>query len=115
MALSFDGTGYPETPSVAEFRIRVSDCLVGRCLITTTDGYIGVAPKTVRLGDQIAVLAGGYSPVIVRKSFKAIGGHHLIGSCFLQGFMWLEAFLGPLPEHHHYVARQGPGEDYAIF
>jgi len=61
------------------------------------------------------VFAGGYSPVILRPSTKDSSRYHLMGSCYIEGFMWLEAFLGPLPAKYRYVARQIPGENYVCF
>jgi hypothetical protein len=99
----------------SKFRAISSDCSVGRSLIITQDGYIGVAPNTVKAGDHIVALAGGYSLILLRRSLRDSSRYHLLGSCYLQGFMWLEAFLGPLPENHRYVARHTPGENYVSF
>jgi heterokaryon incompatibility protein (HET) len=99
----------------AKFGEDTSDCLVGRCLVKTAEGYIGVAPRTAQTGDQVVVLAGGYSPVVLRPSNRGGSKYHLLGSCYVHGFMWLEAFLGPLPAGHHYVAHHEPGENYVSF
>jgi hypothetical protein len=98
-----------------KFQAISSDCLVGRNLLKTDDGYIGVAPRNAQVGDQIVALAGGYSPVILRPSKQDSSKYHLIGSCYVEGFMWLEGFLGPLPANHRYVAHHTPGENYVSF
>ncbi|ROV97426.1 hypothetical protein VMCG_06873 [Cytospora schulzeri] len=66
---------------------------------TTREGYIGWGPKATREGDQIVSLLGFDLPVMIRHSSDLDGKYfEVLGPCYLQGFMFGEAFLGPLPD-----------------
>jgi hypothetical protein len=75
----------------------ISDCLRGRSLITTENGYVGLAPDNVQRSDLIVMFVGYFSPVVLRRSTPEASRYYLIaGQCFVQGFMSVEAFLGLL-------------------
>lgn len=90
----------------------VSDCLAGRAIVTTNNGYVGLAPLSTRLGDLIIAFVGRHSLTVIREAVPNVSKYHLIGQCFVHGFMSDEAFLGSLPVGHRYVARSLPGEIY---
>lgn len=53
-------------------------------LISTADGYIGMAGVDVQEGDFVSILTGCNSPVVLRP----VGGHYLyVGCCFMPGLM----------------------------
>ena len=63
----------------------------GRRLITTTKGYIGLAPSGVKRGDKVCVLLGCHVPMILR----AVHGHYqVIGDAYVHGMMHGEAVDG---------------------
>lgn len=79
----------PPDASQLEFSIVVSN-MVGRRLVTTSTGHIGLAPNTVNPGDKIFVLIGCSMPVILRPD--ASGEHYEVtGECYVDGFMKGEA------------------------
>ena len=64
--------------------------LMGRRLITTSTGYVGLAPVTAISGDTVYVLVGCKLPVILRPS--PTGEHYqIVGECYVDGFMKGEA------------------------
>ncbi|KAF7198158.1 Heterokaryon incompatibility protein 6, OR allele [Pseudocercospora fuligena] len=67
--------------------------------IFTKDGYVGVGARTTRPGDLIAAVPGCGSLLIFRLSASMKGHHQLVGSCFMHGYNWGEALLGPLPDN----------------
>jgi hypothetical protein len=63
----------------------------GRRLITTTTGYIGLAPSGVKRGDKVCVLLGCHVPLILRP----MGDHfQVIGDAYIHGVMHGEAVDG---------------------
>ncbi|KAH8880605.1 HET-domain-containing protein [Thozetella sp. PMI_491] len=72
------------------------DSLINYDLFTTCDGYLGLGPKgRVKPGDSICALLGCDFPMVLRPSDQK--GHLVIGKSYLCGWMYGEAFLGPLP------------------
>ncbi|KAI4112105.1 MAG: hypothetical protein LQ339_000113 [Xanthoria mediterranea] len=66
-----------------------------KCFITTHEGYIGLAPLASEAGDQVCIILGCRSPLVLRPTTK--GTYTVVGECFVHGLMQDEAFLGPLP------------------
>ena len=60
----------------------------GLCL--TTDGYLGMTARNVRVGDQICVLLGGDIPFVLRPD-EGRNTYRLVGEAYLHGFMQGEA------------------------
>ncbi len=56
-------------------------------LVTTYQGFVGMAPMRARDGDSVCVLYGCSVPVILRKHNHGNGAWELIGECYLHGFM----------------------------
>ena len=67
----------------------------GRSFLTTVDGQIGLAPIATKPGDEVAVLLGCQSPLVLRPCGD--GYHKVVGECYIDGFMDGAACLGPLP------------------
>jgi hypothetical protein len=55
-----------------------------RRLVTTSGGYLGLAPEEVRKGDVIAVLYGCNFPVVLRPCGN---GYLVIGECYIDDVM----------------------------
>lgn len=99
-------------PSTAYYVDNLQSMLPGRAFFTTKEGYIGLCPDTAQPGDQIAVVLGCATPLVLRPSetkrrrSEANSGSSgrgptnariMVGECYVPGIMWSEAFLGPLP------------------
>ena len=65
-----------------------------RSLITTEDNRIGIAPEETSAGDEIVVILGCVSPIVLRPTAQ---GYLVVGDCYLHGSMQAESLLGPLP------------------
>ncbi|KAI4137257.1 MAG: hypothetical protein LQ341_005222, partial [Variospora aurantia] len=79
---------------------------LARSFIVTADSHVGLAPKTARQGDIVAVLLGCQSPIILRPSEDDDEEEYLvIGEAYVHGLMTGEAFLGPLSSNWQRVAR----------
>jgi len=64
-------------------------------LCVTASGYLAAVPYTTKVGDCIAILAGGRLPFVLRPA----GDHYcLIGPCYVHGIMNGEAFPENLEE-----------------
>ena len=50
---------------------------------------LGIAPPSVRCGDEVWVLAGGPTPYFLRK--RVNGNYTLLGKAYVQGAMFGEA------------------------
>ena len=72
--------------------------LPGRTFFTTSQGYIGLAPAAIQIGDLVVVLLESTSPVLLRPVSQQDGCYSLIGSCYVHGLMDTEALLGLLPK-----------------
>ncbi|CZR58567.1 uncharacterized protein PAC_08459 [Phialocephala subalpina] len=70
--------------------------LLGRKLVQTEGGYIGLAPGHVQIGDIICVILGSNVPTVLRKNSD--GTFKIVGHSYLHGVMNGEALLGPLPK-----------------
>ncbi|KAI1077756.1 HET-domain-containing protein [Whalleya microplaca] len=79
----------------ASFLKTASHALSDNQFFWGTGGYIGIAPKSAQVGDEICVLLGCELPVLLRPLGK--GQYRLVGACFVLGLSYGEAFLGLLP------------------
>lgn len=66
-----------------------------RTFSTTTKGYIGLVPKSTRAGDEICIILGCQTPLVLRSDGR--GNRKIVGQCYVHGIMEGEALLGPLP------------------
>ena len=62
--------------------------LNGRTLITTQNGFLGLAPDETQLGDTIAILYGCNYPVVLRRFGNSF---RFVGECYIDGLMDGEA------------------------
>ncbi|KAE9364238.1 hypothetical protein N431DRAFT_304654, partial [Stipitochalara longipes BDJ] len=58
-----------------------------RRFIITKNGFMGLAPLWVEVGDTLAILFGCNVPVVLAKCTEASTHFHLKGDCFVQGWM----------------------------
>lgn len=77
----------------ASFENTMKKKIYGRRLITTEKGYIGLAPAASKKGDEVCILFGCSTPVILRPLNE--GGYELIGECYVHGIMEGEALKMP--------------------
>ena len=83
--------------------------ITGRVLFTTNDGAIGLAPRVAMPGDEVCVLFGCETPLILRPN--TAGCYQVVGECYIDGYMEGAAFLGPLSSEWRYVRRPVPCVD----
>lgn len=76
---------------VRNFSNRLIYSVKNRRLIRTAKGYLGTGPTHVKRGDQICILLGGATPLIVRPNDKR---YKLIGDSYVHGLMNGEAMQG---------------------
>ena len=89
----------------------VNTMLVGRLLFTTNDGYIGLAPKATKPDDQVCILLGCQTPLVLRPN--GAWGYEVVGECYIDGFMDGAAYLGSLPDKWQKVRRDCDLQDYS--
>lgn len=59
---------------------------LSRRLILTDSGEVGLSPADTQRGDMIYHVAGGVTPLILRKDFHRGCDHYkLVGDCYLLG------------------------------
>ncbi|PLB39822.1 uncharacterized protein BDW47DRAFT_102483 [Aspergillus candidus] len=64
--------------------------VLGRRVLRTRNGYIGLAPPGAQKGDQVVLLEGGRVPYLLRKVDDE--SYKLVGECYVHGIMYGEAF-----------------------
>ena len=86
-----------------------------RSFITTEEGYIGLAPKATKPGDQVCILLGCRNPLVLRP----VSGlqYKVVGECYVHGLMNGEAFLGSFPDNYRPINYydQGANNWYRAF
>ncbi len=96
-------TALEESQQIVLYLAQVRSAIRGRSFFTTVDGYIGLAPIATKPGDQVCILLGCQSPLVLRPCGD--GSHKVVGECYIDGFMDGAAFLGPLPNKWQLVSR----------
>jgi hypothetical protein len=74
-----------KTAQVLFDRNEITPTIEGRCFIVTKNGFMGLAPAGVDVGDTLAILFGCNVPVLLSKCAKNLTQFHLKGDCFVQG------------------------------
>ncbi|KAF2812494.1 uncharacterized protein BDZ99DRAFT_558523 [Mytilinidion resinicola] len=89
----------PDSHNDSIYSIReVGNCVQkirGRVFFTTVDGYIGTAPDGVKAGDEVCLLLGSYSPIIIRAA--GFGRFQVVGEAYIHGLEDAKGILGPMP------------------
>ena len=78
-------------PYVAIFLRRMQSVVWKRKLFVTVQGYIGIGPEHILVGDSVNILVGCSVPVVLREVLGDVEYHHLIGDCYVHGMMDGEA------------------------
>ena len=94
--------GLQLTGEISRYADYLREIFACRTFFMTSEGYMGSSVVEPQLGDQVVVILGCDSPLLLRT---ARGGHQVVGQCYVQGFMCAEALLGPMPEGWEYVLR----------
>ncbi|PVH69947.1 HET-domain-containing protein [Cadophora sp. DSE1049] len=81
--------------------------------ITTREGFLGVTTQGVKENDSICVFLGGDLPMLLRPTGS--GEFLVVGSCFVQGLMDGEAFLGPIPSPWKAEVWRRPDADFSTY
>lgn len=109
------GTALEASPEEQPFVDQVRSRIKGRSFFTTVDGYIGLAPIATKPGDEVCILLGCRTPLVLRPSGDGL--HKVVGDCYIDGFMDGAACLGPLPSKWRLVYRyfKGYSRYYYVF
>ncbi|KAI0105054.1 heterokaryon incompatibility protein-domain-containing protein [Nemania sp. FL0031] len=88
----------------------MSECLFNRVFLTTKTGYMGLAPQSTVAGDEVCVILGCKTPMVLRPTADG-HCHQVVGPCYVEGFDNGEAILGSLPKgikRKVYFKKEGP-------
>ena len=83
-----------------QMQLAFSAAVTARRFATTKDGFMGLMPRGVMLGDEVCVILGAHVPFLVRRvphNEIGINRYHFLGECYLQGIMNGEG-IGSMPE-----------------
>jgi hypothetical protein len=78
-----------ENTSPMPYASRAWYACVGRVLFFTENGFLGLGPSSMRVGDRIYILQGGKVPYVLRTQDS--GASSLVGECYVHGIMMGEA------------------------
>ena len=108
-------TALESSPEELRFLFRVAASIKGRSFFTTADGYIGLAPIATKPDDEICILLGCQTPMVLRPCGDEY--HKVVGECYIDGFMEGTACLGLLPSKWQLVSRyfEEYSENYYAF
>jgi len=82
----------------SKFVRNVRTCLAGRSFFQTREGFIGICPESANEGDQVIIMLGCSTPLIIRPvTLPGKLCYRLVGECYVSGLMHGEGLLGPLP------------------
>lgn len=70
----------------------VQQVFTGNSFISTTGGYLGIAPGNAEPGDQVVIVRGLGTPYVLR-SIEGTKSYVLVGPCYVHGVMYGEAAL----------------------
>lgn len=77
--------GPERTQQIQAFEVRSKTFRGCRRLVRTQEGYIGLAPLSTQVGDEVFVLPNSITPFVMRK--RADGMYELVGEAYLHGVM----------------------------
>ena len=89
-----------EVDEIKKINETVQSATTDRRFFITEQGYMGLGPKEMKPGDEIAVLVGGHTPFVLRRAGEKVIGsavgikqcYTLVGDCYVHGLMDGEAF-----------------------
>jgi hypothetical protein len=73
--------------AMVQFMGAAASATYKRRLFFTREGYIGLAPKGARVGDQIYVLFGAEVPYALRRKGDDLQTFEVVGECYCHGIM----------------------------
>lgn len=76
-----------KTAQIFSDRKTITPNITGRRFVITKNGFMGLAPSWVEVGDTLAILFGCNVPVLLSKCKEDSTHFHLKGDCFVQGWM----------------------------
>ena len=82
------------SPHYVPYYDSVVSSTKGRAFFTTKEGHIGLAPRRSRAGDQVCIVLGCQSPLVLRAN--EFGNHTVLGECYLHGVRDGAGLLGTL-------------------
>jgi hypothetical protein len=87
----------------AEERLRAAfeQMAYGRTFFKTRSGHVGLGPLYMQPGDEVAVLLGAQSPLILRRGVT--NSFQIVGDAYIPGLETGQALLGRLPPHYNMV------------
>ncbi|KAL8978226.1 MAG: hypothetical protein Q9205_006144 [Flavoplaca limonia] len=94
--------GYRDLFSDFERELRYSGN--ARCLFRTARGYLGIGAQPLQTDDEIWILGGADTPVILRK--PVYGSYRLIGETYVHGIMHGEAIRSITQEQMQQISLQ---------
>jgi hypothetical protein len=92
----FESVEYDRISQDVSFLGVIIESCQGRCLFRSVDGRLGLAPKTARAGDIVAVVLGLGTPLVLRPIND--NKFQVVGEAYYSGIMEGEALLGPQPD-----------------
>jgi hypothetical protein len=89
-----------EEDEIVKINQAIKSATTDRKFFLTTKGYMGLGPKELKEGDEVAVLVGGHTPFVLRGAGEQNIGEEigekqcytLIGDCYVHGIMEGQAF-----------------------
>ncbi|KAK9788173.1 putative Heterokaryon incompatibility domain-containing protein [Seiridium cardinale] len=73
--------------TVSAFSLRLS---LAKFFITA-NGYVGLAPADITVGDAVVIFQGGLVPFVIKPGAGSGGRSRLVGECYVHGLMHGEA------------------------
>jgi len=67
-----------------------------RKVLLTSQGFFGVAPNSVKVGDQLYLLLGAEFPILLRRLPETEVEYTLVGECYIHGLMHGKGMTGVL-------------------
>lgn len=93
-------TGFQQ--HLAQYFLRaLRRAMIGRRFCEMGDGRLGLVPRGAEVGEIVCVVHGSQSPLLIRRSQKVESSatkFELVGTCFVHGLMYGEAFDLGIPE-----------------
>jgi hypothetical protein len=111
-ALHEESVHGPQDHMDGETAARFESCVrwfkITRCpFVVSANGYVGVGPIGSQIRDEVFAVLGCRSLMLLRPSSDR-RSYQVVGPCFVHGFNWGEALLGPLPDGFTVIPRFQP-------
>ena len=80
------------TSEYKHFQYAMTTSREGRRMFRTKDGAIGLGPGDLKKGDEIVLIKGCRTPIVLRRT-EMPSKWSLVGACYLHGFMRGENYI----------------------